>query len=87
MKQGRDGDGGNKSAERLKKPESAAQPGEVSLVWVAPHFQSAEEGETSRESVQLLITAFGLWGEEGRRESNRPSSGTKGHERKENFFN
>jgi hypothetical protein len=53
MKQGRDGYGGNQGAERLKKPESAAQSGEVGPMLVAPRFQSAEGKGTSGEQVLL----------------------------------
>jgi hypothetical protein len=52
MKQGRNGNGRNQSAERLRKPESAAQPGQVSPVQVASRFQSAE-GERNLMRVGL----------------------------------
>jgi hypothetical protein len=50
MKQGRNGFGRNQSAERLRKPESAAQPGEVNPVQVASQIQSAE-GERNLRRV------------------------------------
>jgi hypothetical protein len=50
MKQSRNGLGRNQGAERLRKPESAAQPGEVSSVQVASRYQSAE-GEQNLKRV------------------------------------
>jgi hypothetical protein len=52
MKQGRNGIGRNQGAERLRKPESAAQPGEAIPVQVASRFQSAE-GERNLMRVGL----------------------------------
>jgi hypothetical protein len=52
MKQGRNGIGRNQGAERLRKPESAAQPGEVIPVHVASRVQSAE-GERNLMRVGL----------------------------------
>jgi hypothetical protein len=52
MKQGRKGIGRNQGAERLKKPESAAQPGEVNPVQVASQYQSAV-GERNLKRVGL----------------------------------
>jgi hypothetical protein len=42
MKQGRNGIGRNQGAERLRKPESAAQPGQAGPVQVASRFQNVE---------------------------------------------
>jgi hypothetical protein len=46
MKQGWNGRSEEESTERLKKPESAAQPGEASPVQVASSDQCAEGAET-----------------------------------------
>jgi hypothetical protein len=54
MKQGRNGIGRNQGAERLRKPESAAQPGEAIPVQVASRFQSAE-GERNLMRVGLAL--------------------------------
>jgi hypothetical protein len=58
MKQGRKGQGRNQGAERLRKPESTAQPGKVSPVQVADLVQNAE-GAKNLKRVSLFQVS--LW--------------------------
>jgi hypothetical protein len=82
----------------LRKPESAAQPGKVKPVLVAPSFQSAE-GRENLKRASLVLTeslrviggkfhpkAFGRLGNRGGTGRVERSSGAKGHERRVVFF-
>jgi hypothetical protein len=64
----------------LRKPESAAQPGEVGPVLVASRIQSAEGASNLR---RVSFDSFGKRSGAGRV---KRSSGAKGHERREDFL-
>jgi hypothetical protein len=69
----------------LKKPESAAQPGQAGPVQVAPRNQSAE-GTPNLRRVSFFSSIVNSDFEKGRRRASRPSSGAKGQERREDFL-
>jgi hypothetical protein len=86
MKQGRKGIGRNQGAERLRKPESAAQPGEVNPVQVASQYQSAEGARNLKRVGLGTRKAFGWTGKRGGAGWVKRSSGAKGQERRDDFL-
>lgn len=79
MKQGRKGIGRNQGAERLRKPESAAQPGEADPVQVASPFQSAEGAPNLRRASPpiSLVAPRGNQGQEAVRGGSNVPVGPK----------
>jgi hypothetical protein len=69
----------------LKKPESAAQPGKVSPVLVAPRIQSAAGAPNLRRVSSISKIVYSMF-EGERRQVRMPSSGAKGQERREDFL-
>jgi hypothetical protein len=81
MKQDQHGFGGNESVKRLRKPEGAAQPGEVTPVSVAPRHLERCRGRDPRRVSSSISVSFSATREGGRSVTGQTLESGQDHER------